>query len=309
MEQDANAVTPTAENVTPVTETPAPVAEKRKNSNGNGWKVATVVATVAAICGVGFGAYGMVQNNQNQAKTTSNNNTSNTNEAPAENVAADDDEVKELVNQISSVVDEYMGNIHFRKTYNEFLPSWKMAGTDIFINMEKSYGIDSGVWSHNKETEAKLFTVHEPVEAFLVKNGYVRKEGTSTLPVYYNEKTEIICELSESSSPWDMGCAKTNWYSAESAELATELAEISGSDYVGLTSAKIKDSSVSPYQTLIASGHNAAMLFYRKSPNDKWEYLTTTQAAVDCDLYNEDAKKAFAGDSCWDTKTESLKTL
>ena len=63
MEQDTNTVAPA--NV-------APAEEKRKKSGGNGWKVATIVAAVAAICGVGFGAYGMIQNSQSEAKTNQN---------------------------------------------------------------------------------------------------------------------------------------------------------------------------------------------------------------------------------------------
>lgn len=50
MEQDTNA-------------TP-PVAESSKQSNGKGWKIATAITFIIAICGVGFGIYGMAQSLQ-----------------------------------------------------------------------------------------------------------------------------------------------------------------------------------------------------------------------------------------------------
>lgn len=40
-----------------------PVAEKGQK-NGNGLKIATVIACVVAVCGIGFGVYGMVQSSQ-----------------------------------------------------------------------------------------------------------------------------------------------------------------------------------------------------------------------------------------------------
>ena len=39
----------------------APVANSDKSCDGKGWKVATVVASVVAVCGIGFGVYGMMQ--------------------------------------------------------------------------------------------------------------------------------------------------------------------------------------------------------------------------------------------------------
>ncbi len=49
MEQDMVAATPTTNN---------------KTSNGNGWKAATAIASVVAICGIGFGVYSMMQKTQ-----------------------------------------------------------------------------------------------------------------------------------------------------------------------------------------------------------------------------------------------------
>lgn len=41
----------------------APVAENKQKS-GNGLKIATVIACIVAVCGIGFGVYGMMQSSQ-----------------------------------------------------------------------------------------------------------------------------------------------------------------------------------------------------------------------------------------------------
>ena len=50
MEQDATAA--------------MPVIDSGEKKDGKGWKIATVIASVVAVCGVGFGVYGMMQGTQ-----------------------------------------------------------------------------------------------------------------------------------------------------------------------------------------------------------------------------------------------------
>lgn len=45
----------------PNTPTTAPAVQ---NNQGNGFKIATIVASIIAVCGIGFGVYGMVKSNQ-----------------------------------------------------------------------------------------------------------------------------------------------------------------------------------------------------------------------------------------------------
>lgn len=57
-----------------------PVVDDKKK-NGNGLKVATVIACIMAVCGIGFGVYGMVQSSQKDseiAKLKGENSTQNT---------------------------------------------------------------------------------------------------------------------------------------------------------------------------------------------------------------------------------------
>ena len=47
----------------PGSTTTTPVVDNSKQNNGKGWQIATVVASVVAVCGVGFGICGMVDAN------------------------------------------------------------------------------------------------------------------------------------------------------------------------------------------------------------------------------------------------------
>lgn len=44
--------------------TVAPVVKNDKQGDGKGWKIVTVIASVVAVCGIGFGVYGVVQSLQ-----------------------------------------------------------------------------------------------------------------------------------------------------------------------------------------------------------------------------------------------------
>lgn len=50
--------------------TPAamPVMDSGKQSDGKGLKIATIVASVVAVCGIGFGVYGMIQSSQKDSQ-------------------------------------------------------------------------------------------------------------------------------------------------------------------------------------------------------------------------------------------------
>ena len=41
-----------------------PVMDSGKQKDGKGWKIATAIASVVAVCGIGFGVYGMLQSSQ-----------------------------------------------------------------------------------------------------------------------------------------------------------------------------------------------------------------------------------------------------
>ena len=69
MEPNSNAVIPQS-----------PAADNSKQTNGNGLRIATVVAAIVAACGIGFGVYGMLDSGQ-KAQQISNLETEITNKS------------------------------------------------------------------------------------------------------------------------------------------------------------------------------------------------------------------------------------
>lgn len=45
-----------------------PVMDSGKQKGGKGWKIATVIASVVAVCGIGFGVYGILQSSQKDSQ-------------------------------------------------------------------------------------------------------------------------------------------------------------------------------------------------------------------------------------------------
>lgn len=106
-------------------------------------------------------------------------------------------------------------------------------------------------------------------------------------------------------------CAKTDWVWLTEADknLILEL-ETAYYDKAGKYPSiihniqDIKNSQYEPYQKLTVSLGGAAGLFYRTSPDAKWQFFVATQSALDCSDYNtDDLRKAFAGDICYNGST------
>ena len=45
-----------------------PVMDSGKQKDGKGWKIATAIASVVAVCGIGFGVYGILQSSQKDSQ-------------------------------------------------------------------------------------------------------------------------------------------------------------------------------------------------------------------------------------------------
>ena len=50
------------------TTTTMPVMDSGKQKDGKGWKIATAIASIVAVCGIGFGVYGMIQSSQKDSQ-------------------------------------------------------------------------------------------------------------------------------------------------------------------------------------------------------------------------------------------------
>ena len=70
MDQDKTTGAPVTP-ATPATQTPMPMANDKPKS-GKGLKIATAIACIIAVCGIGFGVYGIITKNDNTPNTPSN---------------------------------------------------------------------------------------------------------------------------------------------------------------------------------------------------------------------------------------------
>lgn len=80
-----------------------PVMDSGKQDSGKGWKIATAIVSVVAVCGIGFGVYGMLQSSQKDNQTSDlevqveeDNKTATTNETSDISFK----EVKELLKNV-----------------------------------------------------------------------------------------------------------------------------------------------------------------------------------------------------------------
>lgn len=268
----------------------------KQNGNEKWLKVATGIMAAVAVCGVGFGIYGIEKSalseervselkvqikNEDGTTTTLETNKIEINESPntitiSDSIIMDGDtEVKNLIEQISKNVDAALLNgAHLNKTFNEVMPRFKVDG--INVDAEKSYGISSG--DVRGASSSDVMALDGVAVAVLKENGFTKIEGVGMVDsTYYNTEKQIVCETSGASDPWTMGCAKTTWVSESRIQLARELYEASGLNYLNLNSVDITDSEVAPYQRMVVGGY-AAHLFYRRKDGDgKWHYVTSTQ--------------------------------
>ncbi len=131
--------------------------------------------------------------------------------------------------------------------------------------------------------------------------------------LYYTSDDGYVCTATTSAMPSTVSCSNTKWLSEDRKELVKTLidtyrkGEASSEDYEGAiylyaNEKDIKDGGTKPYQVLEGAVLGAAIVFYRKSPDDDWIYFKTTQQLFSCDAFQtEDEQKAFKGERCYDS--------
>lgn len=232
--------------------------------------------------------------------------------------AADYDvKIKEVVEEVWAT-DTLSNSYYVEKirTYNQTFPLLKIEGTSTVIQAEKSYGVyfeisnpSTGIDVYGVRTE-----ISNKVGDKLQSIGFSKSTDYDNTPSYIINgtpyyKDDISCLVADGPmfEQLFVGCGYNSWVSSENTDLAKALLNAyhtKTNDYpttIYVKDTEIKNSSVSPYQTISVGTSNAAGLFYRVSPDAEWQYFTSTQAELECSEYNtEDLKKAYAGDKCWD---------
>ena len=254
----------------------------------------TIVSLILAVAGVGFGVYAMMNKNKSEGTPTPEP------VATEDPMTVKDAEVKALVAEFKEIAKSMFSNDVIKDTDVRVAAKNDTLKTRTLT--EKGYGFEV-------EGYGDLDKAYELTEKYgkkLEASGFV-EDAVSFFGVadYYNKETGIVCRMT-SGMPNVFGCGYSKWIKDETIALANELAEAykvkegSYPVYLNVSNVKIKDSSVSPYQTLQVSFENAAALFYRVSKDAEWKFFRAAQAPADCSDYNtEDLKKAYAGDGCY----------
>lgn len=206
---------------------------------------------------------------------------------------------------------------------------YKPEGTNTYMPMR--FGLSARISSDDNEATALELGTRLESKGF-TSIGVIPHLGSAG-PVIYgylNSDKNIVCEtygdgMFVSQDVWRnyviLECAKVDWHflTAEEKEFVGKLETayfnktgkypITLSGYpMNLTDleSKIKNSQISPYQTLQVAIGGGYALFYRVSPDAEWQYFTGGQGPLSCSDYDtEDLRKAFAGDACFDGQTES----
>lgn len=236
-------------------------------------------------------------------------------------IADDYKEVEEMVGNLSAGIEKAYG------TRNGQGLTYKPEGLNTHIPTRLT--IVEEIMIQNNER-----AIYAALESNFKKSGF---ESIGTLPFlgsagpkidgYLNASRNIVCGVSEDSE-WGYGgaqdfvyleCAKTDWTwltkdeKALVAELEAAYHEKTGeypTTIHNFGNSNPKNSKQEPYQTLSVSLGGGFGLFYRTSPDAKWQFFTGGQAPPDCSEYNtEDLKKAYLGEFCYNGLAESTVQL
>ncbi|MBO4276309.1 hypothetical protein J5868_01200 [Candidatus Saccharibacteria bacterium] len=311
--------------------TAMPATSSSQQGSGNGLKIATAIASIVAICGIGFGVYGMIQSTQKdnqisdlRVQIKNSDGTITTIDTPKiETTTSDgsvitisdmpesvdqDSEVKQIVR---TVYEALSTNIKGADIQTDFgVGSMiKIPGTNIYTIANRSYGVNLNMDIEERDFNAILDNASTYAKSALNSNGFVEEKEIMFGKLLYNSSNGISCLVGEANIPFRVSCSKNTWITDEQKEFVLALAKAAGTDYVSADPSRIADSQVSPHQKLTAFGENYAMLFYRTSPSSEWQFFKGTQDLIGCNKYTGDAAKAFAGDTCWDEATRQSSTV
>lgn len=217
-------------------------------------------------------------------------------------IVNDEAEVKELMSQIYDALKDKPGSL--LKTYDGTVYYQPEDMTNP-TSLDSTYGVyySYNDLSNTENLSSKIKTIFDD----LGFSSYSIQTGFAEVPGYINNDKQIICETAwTASATAQISCGKTSWISDSKKTLINSLAKAKGGEFPILILADesdIMNSSVTPYQNLVAQVPNASGLFYRNSPDSEWKYFTSTQMIVPCEKYSEhpdaeNVKKAFADQEC-----------
>ena len=300
----------------------APTVDKTPKTS-KGLLVATIIFAVIAIAGIAAAIYFFIDAND---KATTNaglrakldlvkmetgaelveKEENGTTVTVVDTNSSTETRVKKLVLDLRDQLESAF-NTSFYVTYKDADSPIRIPDTDTYTTSNQYYGVTSGEWQsiqNNPTLQAIFEGAHGVVVDYLTSHGFTKLIDYFASDVYGNSTTGIYCNVNTAQQyPFSVTCASDTWYDVENRDLIVALAKAAGVDFISASQSNIQDSTVTPYQRLMAGGVNYAALFYRVSPEANWQFFTGTQAELPCSEYTGDIAKAFAGDTCYDEAT------
>lgn len=285
--------------------------------------IGVIFCVILAIIGIVFGIYEFMDSNKKSQQISDLEAQIESQEEVVDlsgetvviaDSAQNDANVRAIVDGMQKIATDTSG-VGDIKVYDRFFPLAKSQNAKTLLRLEKSYGLYAfSELDDLNESSA----ISEAIIGKLKELGFVDNDDISG-PAFIvggsnliNSDSGIVCNIS-GGLPFIAECGHVSWVSDESIALANKLSDayntVEGSYpfSINLHGYTIKDSSVSPYQTLRVPVSNAMGLFYRTGPDADWQYFTATQAVLNCDDFNtQDLKNAFAGEACYDGNQNSI---
>ncbi len=288
-----------------------------------GWMVATLFFAVVAVAAISFIIIDKVSDRaDNCVKASEETVKKQKNLTPEEEITA-------LFDDIQPVFEEYISDKSLIKRENdnmvvisikEGLMSYSEKGKTIMIPDVHRKNIEAV-----KEIDKNQEAFDADVTDVLKKHGFEIDEDTNIEGFYYTysykNENGVVCQFvnGENRNTISVDCAHESWIPADQKELITGLydafvesecsngVECDEGILLYAKTSDIKNSSVKGYQRIEAEFGLQHARFYRKA-NEKWNYIKQDDMMVRCKYYNDDAKKAWAGEYCYtdDDKEKKL---
>lgn len=215
-----------------------------------------------------------------------------------------------------------------------FEPEHKPSGYDFYTFASRSNGASKYVYTNG--TATKVDTNLAALRQLLLDNQFKvtdaetydytvggSEPATESGMVY--ESSAVVCLLNR--VPMNENVADTVWLScadkadyaqvAKDADPYYQALKTAGdnTDKVRLSVPTVKDSKTTGYK--IAEGsissygaQSGAAVLYYQTPDSKWHYFRAGQDTPPCSDYNnDDLKKAFVGEPCYDDANDELSTV
>ena len=167
---------------------PAPVVESNKQSDGKGWKITTAITSIVAICGIGFGVYGMIQSSQKDSQISDL-------KAQINNTASTDDTDQSTKNNSFGLFSNNNdGNVSFNLNgYQE--PVGEVDYGSVHIDSKHNMKITVGQTKTTLLEEDGVVLAYYVRQASYEQDGEIKRFNGYTPYVYYVKNDGLVYRI------------------------------------------------------------------------------------------------------------------